>query len=117
MKKTGIESLDSRGRINLAKYTTPDDRVFIVEKHPDGKIVLTPAEVIPKNDSIPVHHHGGFQWGQSVRIARNKGTTQTAGLTGRIEGFHLDNPLVANVVIDQTQRLVYSYNVSDLEAL
>lgn len=117
MKKTGIETLDSRGRINLAKYTMSGDRVFIMEKHPDGKIVLTPAEVIPKNDSIPAHHHGGFQWGQRVRIARKEGTTQTAELTGRIEGFHLDNPMIANVVIDQTQRLVYAYNVSDLEAL
>lgn len=47
-KKTGVETLDSRGRINLARYGVQAGDVFLMETQENGRIILTPAEVVPK---------------------------------------------------------------------
>jgi hypothetical protein len=47
-QKRHLITMDSRGRVSLAKLARPEDSIFIVTIEDDGVIVLTPATVVPK---------------------------------------------------------------------
>ena len=40
-------TLDARRRTSLAKVGRKDDQQYLVEEHPDGRLVLTPATLVP----------------------------------------------------------------------
>lgn len=43
--------LDDRRRAPLAKIARAEDRTFLAEALPDGRIILTPAEIVTKSQS------------------------------------------------------------------
>jgi hypothetical protein len=48
---TSVE-LDDRRRAPLAKIARPEDRTFLAEVLPDGRIILTPAVTVSKSQAV-----------------------------------------------------------------
>lgn len=50
MTKTVLLSLDSRGRVSLAKLGVKAHQTYIVDTHEGGLITLTPASVVADSE-------------------------------------------------------------------
>ena len=46
MASVGKLALDQRRRTSLAKYGRKEDQEYLVDEHPDGTLVLTPAVTV-----------------------------------------------------------------------
>jgi hypothetical protein len=95
-----------RGRTtSLNRWLSKVERTVRDHQHIDGTVqVIEPEE----------EQHGGFRWGDRVRVKNTGRTTESHGEPGRIEGFQLRNPRVASVRFNQGN-VAYAYNVMDLE--
>ena len=48
--------LDSRRRVALGRVGNPDHDRYLVDEHPDGTLVVTPAVVMPVHEAALLRH-------------------------------------------------------------